>query len=213
MALCLHKVSGLKNVKLVDASWVWTEPHYMRIKTKLTIQKQVEQGVILQQSFLVVFVVRNMQCPECQAEFCQGSWKSLVQVRQRVDHKRTFLYLEQAILKHNAHRGCLSIETFRDGMDFYFPDRSKARSFIEFLESVTPMQCKDSKKLIGTDLKSNVSNYKFTHFIDICPLCKDDLLHLPKKSSDKVGQHWPNDFGQECQQRNSLGRPVQRSDC
>jgi len=36
MALCLHKVSGLKNVKLVDASWVWTEPHSMRIKTKVS---------------------------------------------------------------------------------------------------------------------------------------------------------------------------------
>jgi len=75
-----------------------------------------------------------------------------VQVRQRVDHKRTFLYLEQAILKHNAHRGCLSIETFRDGMDFYFPDRSKARSFIEFLESVTPMQVSVETRVRATKL-------------------------------------------------------------
>ena len=187
MALCLHKISGLKNVKLVDASWIWTEPHSMRIKTKLTVQKEVEKGVILQQSFVVVFVVRNMQCHECQAEFTQGAWKSLVQVRQRVQHKRTFLYLEQAILKHNAHKGCLSIETFRDGMDFYFHERSKARSFIEFLDSVTPMQCKDSKKLIGTDVKSNISNYKFTHLVEICPLCKDDLLHLPKKVATSLG--------------------------
>ena len=32
-----------------------------------------------------------------------------------------------------------------------------------------------------------MSNYKFTHFIDICPLCKDDLLHLPKKVATKLG--------------------------
>lgn len=63
-----------------------------------------------------------------------------MQVRQRVGHKRTFLYLEQLILKHGAHRGCLSIETFKDGMDFYFPDRGKASRFISFLEDVVPMK-------------------------------------------------------------------------
>ena len=81
---------------------------------------------------------------DCQAEFRQGGWKSLVQVRQRVGHKRTFLYLEQLILKHGAHRGCLSIETFRDGMDFYFPEKNKAARFITFLENVVPIKvCTD----------------------------------------------------------------------
>lgn len=40
MALCLNNVSGLKKkkdgvggrVRLVDAAWVWTEPHSMRLK-------------------------------------------------------------------------------------------------------------------------------------------------------------------------------------
>lgn len=32
------------------------------------------------------------------------------QVRQRVDHKRTFLHLEQLILKHNAHAQALQIQ-------------------------------------------------------------------------------------------------------
>jgi NMD protein affecting ribosome stability and mRNA decay len=49
-----------------------------------------------------------------------GSWHAVVQVRQRVTHKRTFYYLEQLLLKHNAHSDCLNIVTFRDGMDFYF---------------------------------------------------------------------------------------------
>ena len=147
MALCLANVSGLRasknsgdKIRLIDASWIWTEPHSMRLKVRLTIQREVQQGTILQQSFVVVFVVRNQQCIECQAEFRQGSWKALVQVRQRVQHKRTFLYLEQLILKHGAHRGCLSIETFRDGMDFYFPDKGKAARFMSFLENVVPIK-------------------------------------------------------------------------
>ena len=54
-------------------------------------------------------------------------------IRQRVSHKRTFLYLEQLILKHGAHRGCLSVQTFRDGMVFYFADKQKTARFISFL--------------------------------------------------------------------------------
>ena len=150
MALCLTNVSGLKKkrneggggqVRLVDAAWVWTEPHSMRLKIRLTIQREVVAGgAILQQSFVVTFIVRNQQCIECQAAFRQGTWKVLVQVRQRVGHKRTFLYLEQLILKHGAHRGCLSIETFKDGMDFYFPDKGKAARFMSFLEDVVPLK-------------------------------------------------------------------------
>jgi len=194
MALCLSNVSGLKaskgnaqRTRLIDAAWIWTEPHSMRLKVRLTIQKEVQKGTILQQSFTVVFVVRNQQCIECQAEFRQGSWKSLVQVRQRVSHKRTFLFLEQLILKHGAHRGCLSIETFQDGMDFYFPDKGKAARFISFLENAAPTKMKTSKKLIGTDDKSNISNYKYTNYVEICPLCKDDLLYLPARTARNHG--------------------------
>lgn len=190
MALCLDHVSGLRrkgqDVRLVDAAWIWTEPHSMRLKVRLTVQRQV-QGTILQQSFVVVFIVRNQQCIECQSAFRQGSWKSLVQVRQRVSHKRTFLYLEQLILKNEAHRGCLNVETFRDGMDFYFPDKGKAARFISFLETVCPVRVKTSKKLISTDDKNNTANFKFTNFVEICPLCKDDLLYLPAKLARNLG--------------------------
>jgi nonsense-mediated mRNA decay protein 3 len=42
MSLCLKKIHGLnKDVKLVDASFIWTEPHSKRVKLKLTIQKEV----------------------------------------------------------------------------------------------------------------------------------------------------------------------------
>lgn len=59
--------------------------------------------------------------------------------------------------------------------------------FISFLEDVVPMKVKSSKKLIGTDDKSNISNYKYTHLVEICTLCKDDLLFLPKKLALTIG--------------------------
>ena len=48
-------------------------------------------------------------------------------------------------------------------------------------------QMKTSKKLIGTDDKSNVSNFKYTNLVEICPLCKDDLLYLPTKTARNLG--------------------------
>ena len=189
MALCLANVSGLKKtknsgekVRLVDAKWIWTEPHSMRLKVQLTVQKEVQTGTILQQSFVVVFVVRNQQCIECQAEFRQGSWRALVQVRQRVGHKRTFLYLEQLILKHGAHRGCLSIETFRDGMDFYFPDKGKAARFISFLENVVPIKVRVSMLVV------DYARYSIVFFVILVILNINpttvyiDRSRLPKSS-------------------------------
>ena len=48
MAICLKRVRGLKRVRVADAAWIWTEPHSMRLKVRLTIQKEVAPGAILQ---------------------------------------------------------------------------------------------------------------------------------------------------------------------
>lgn len=89
---------------------IWTEPHSRRLKLKLTVQKEVGNGAVLQQAMAVTFVVRNQQCDNCAAAFTNNTWTAVVQVRQRVDHKRTFFYLEQLILKHSAHSQCTNIQ-------------------------------------------------------------------------------------------------------
>jgi nonsense-mediated mRNA decay protein 3 len=93
----------------VDAVWIWTESHSLRLQIKLTIQKEVVNGAILQQATVVEYVIRNQQCKVCQSYYAQGVWQAVVQVRQHVSHKRTFYYLEQLLLKNNAHADCLQI--------------------------------------------------------------------------------------------------------
>lgn len=181
MAACLKKIPALKKLKLIDAAWVWTEPHSMRLKIKLTVQKEVIHGAILQQATVVEYMIRNKQCEDCEESFAQGIWHGLVQVRQHVVHKRTFYYLEQVILKHNAHGECTNIITFKDGMDFYFQQKQQAVRFVSFLESHVPIKKSHTRKLISHDSKSNVGNYKDYHLVEIVPLCKDDFLVLPKK--------------------------------
>ena len=93
-----------------------------------------------------------------------------MQVRQKVSHKKTFLFLEQLILKHNAHDATLQIKTLPDGIDFYFAQRSHALRFIDFVDSVMSVRSKSSKQLVSADLKNNDYNYKFNYMVEIIPL-------------------------------------------
>jgi NMD protein affecting ribosome stability and mRNA decay len=66
----------------VDAGFIWTEPHSKRLKVKLTIQGEVFNGAILQQSFVVEYVVENHMCLECnRANANPNSWTACAQVR------------------------------------------------------------------------------------------------------------------------------------
>jgi nonsense-mediated mRNA decay protein 3 len=47
LALCLKHIKGLKRVKMIDAGFIWTEPHSRRLKVKLTVQKEVMNGTLL----------------------------------------------------------------------------------------------------------------------------------------------------------------------
>ena len=68
-------------VKLVDAGFIWTEPHSRRLKTKLTVQSEVFNGAILQQTFVVEYVVETHMCPDCsRAAANPNTWTAVVQV-------------------------------------------------------------------------------------------------------------------------------------
>ncbi|KAI7852281.1 NMD3 family-domain-containing protein [Circinella umbellata] len=191
LTLCLKKLKGLNKVRLVDAGFIWTEPHSRRVKVKLTIQKEVFANTILQQVFEVEYVVSTQQCDDCTRLAAQNTWKAAVQVRQKVEHKRTFLYLEQLILKHNAHKDTTNIRETKDGIDFYYGHRANAVKMLEFLSAVVPIKYKTSEQLISTDIHTSVSNYKFTYSVEIVPVCKDDLVCLPRKVANGLGNISP----------------------
>ena len=68
-------------VKLVDAGFIWTEPHSRRLKVKLTIQAEVLNGAILQQTFVVEYVVETHMCPDCTKTAANpNTWTACVQV-------------------------------------------------------------------------------------------------------------------------------------
>jgi nonsense-mediated mRNA decay protein 3 len=186
MSMCLSKIKGLNKVKLVDSSFVWTEPHSKIVKLKLTIQKEFNKSMI-QTSFIVVFDVEWTQCDDCKKTFTPHTWNASCQVRQKVNHKRTFMLLEQYILKHKAHAKALNIKEMTEGIDFFFSNKSHACAFSEFIHSVLPAKIKQSKTLVSHDQRSNLFNYKYTYMIEIAPVCKDDLIFLEKDISKELG--------------------------
>ena len=147
LAICLKKLKGLNKVRLTEAHFIWTEPHSKRLRVSLTIQKEVLTATILEQIFEIEFLVQYGQCPDCTKLAAKNTWKALVQVRQKVPHKRTFLFLEQLILKHGAQKDTISVKEVKDGLDFFYSSRSHAQKMVEFLTGVVPIRCVANRPL------------------------------------------------------------------
>jgi nonsense-mediated mRNA decay protein 3 len=86
LGLCLKKLKGLNKVRLVDAGFIWTEPHSKRIKVKLTVQSEVMGGAVLQQVFTVEFTQISQLCDDCRRADAKDYWKALVKFNFKVSH-------------------------------------------------------------------------------------------------------------------------------
>ncbi|QLG73002.1 hypothetical protein HG535_0E00860 [Zygotorulaspora mrakii] len=187
LAICLRRLKGLTKVRLIDASFIWTEPHSRRIRVKLTVQGEAMSNTIIQQTFEVEYIVVAMQCPDCARSYTTNTWRATVQIRQKVPHKRTFLYLEQLILKHNAHVDTISIKEAKDGLDFFYAQKNHAVKMLDFLNAAVPLKYKKSEELVSQDIHTGSSTYKFSFSVEIVPICRDDLVVLPRKLAKSLG--------------------------
>eukprot|EP00283_Hemiselmis_rufescens_P017399 CAMPEP_0173447418 /NCGR_PEP_ID=MMETSP1357-20121228/38622_1 /TAXON_ID=77926 /ORGANISM="Hemiselmis rufescens, Strain PCC563" /LENGTH=268 /DNA_ID=CAMNT_0014413809 /DNA_START=156 /DNA_END=959 /DNA_ORIENTATION=- len=122
----------------------------------------------------------------------QIDWSCVVQVRQKVDHKRTFYLLEQLILKHKAHTHTVQVKEVPDGVDFFFLRARFAQRFAQFVLGQVPSRLSStSEKVYSVDLNNNKANAKSATAIEIVPLCKDDVLCLRRRSYASLGSVGP----------------------
>ena len=121
LAMCVRRVRGLRGLHLVDASWIWTEPHSRRLKVKLTVRKEVLSGTALCCSAVVEFVVRTRNCDGCNKVAAKDLWSAKVQLRQRAEHPRTLLAMEQVIRRQRLAAGA-GVRRTREG-----PARNRIR--------------------------------------------------------------------------------------
>lgn len=78
LAICLKQIPALQGtghpkLHLVDAGFIWTEPHSMRFKVRCTVRTEYHQ-VQVQQRVAVELHVKWQQCPDCNREFTSRTW-------------------------------------------------------------------------------------------------------------------------------------------
>lgn len=60
LAMCLRKLRGLQKVRLIDASFIWTEPHSKRIKLKVKVQDVCIPGENMGSGQLLMLVLQGL---------------------------------------------------------------------------------------------------------------------------------------------------------
>jgi len=192
LAFCLKRLEQnmkFKRVRLVHAETLPTEPDSKMIKIKVFVQKVVMNGTIVEQSYVVEYVQYDRICENCtRVNANPNQWSAVVQLRQHVSHMRSIFGLEQAILKHGVGRNVVRIKKMKQGIDFFFDGESCAKKFVDFVKGQVPVKVCDGKELVSHDTKSN---YKYTFSVEICPVCREDLIFLPPKVASSLGNVGP----------------------
>ncbi|KAA3681469.1 nonsense-mediated mRNA decay protein 3 [Paragonimus westermani] len=188
LSMCIKRVKGLtKGLKVRNARFIWTEPHSKRLRIEVTVHGELPTGDLVEQEIPLEFIVHSQQCSDCTRTAAKDYWNACVQVRQRVEHKRTLLNLEQLILRSKAHSECSNVKQVADGIDFYFGARSQAVSFVNFLCKRAPCRYQTSQHLKSHDVHNNTFNYKFTFSVEVAAICKNDVVCLSKAQSQRLG--------------------------
>lgn len=181
MSFCLSKLKSFSHkFKIIDSSFIFTEPHSRIIKIKITIQKELDKNLVTQ-DVIINYKEENILCRDCQKLQTPHIWVSCVQIRQRVPHKRTLMYLEQIILKNKMQEKALSIKEVNEGVDFYFTSKRDGELFTEFIASVVPTKITHSKKYVS------MSTTTFTFLLDIANVAKYDLFIMDDETMKHFG--------------------------
>ena len=99
MSLCLKKIPALERAKILDARWIWTEPHSKRLKVCVDIEKESLEKVTIRQRVTVTFILKSKQCKECVHEQTAHNWGALVQIRQKgMQSRNSIVSLEQMLI-------------------------------------------------------------------------------------------------------------------
>ncbi len=191
LALALKLVQRPKHdAAITDARFLYTEPHSRRLKLKLTLSSDLGATATLQRSCVAEIVVHPMACDECaRAAAKQPAWSAKVQLRQKAEHPRTLLALEQYVLLRQrraaaageARDGLISIERVGDnGLDFCFARRQGAQRFASALSSVAPCKTRSSSCVIAANARLGTSNVQHVWIVEVAPVVRGDLVLAPR---------------------------------
>jgi nonsense-mediated mRNA decay protein 3 len=194
LAICLKHIPALQDgtIRLLDASWVWTEPHSMRYKLRITAQTEV-QNVTIQQRVLVELRCAFQMCGDCNREYTNRTWQAVLQVRQR-NTTKGLRALEMAIAAADVkvRKHVIRLDSTNAGLDFYFLELRQAQHLCQFVTAQYPCRTKVTQKFVSEDVKNNTANIKHTVSCELVPLAKDDIIILANANHNQKRQHIPS---------------------
>ncbi len=108
VSLCLKSLQADRKY-VVDAHFLYTEPHSKRVKLRLTLERNMEEfrNAKMQQTGEVEFIIDYMQCATCKRSYTPHTWSSVVQIRQYNTYsietsRRTFGNLASILVKRTS---------------------------------------------------------------------------------------------------------------
>ena len=179
LGVCLKKIRGLQNkdIRVVEANFIWTEPHSRRIKVGLVVEAEVLNGKTkVKQKVEVEFIHRMKKCMNCVKEASEHSWEALVQVRQRTTGSKAIIALEEMIVKAGLGALLNSVQITKEGLDLYCHNKNQGETVVAFVTSHMPCKVKTSKKQVS----KLTAEYVFV--VEVAPVCKYDFVPITTKS-------------------------------
>lgn len=77
-------------------------------------------------------------------------------------------------------KDCLAITQVQGGINFQYDERNKAQELSEFIKDNLSCRTKMTQQLISHNEQNSEYNYKYTYIVELAPVCRDDLVMLPK---------------------------------
>ncbi|KAJ7439864.1 RNA binding protein [Mycena latifolia] len=133
-------------------------------------------------TFELEYLVQHGQCPDCASWPQKYVERRFVQVRQKCPSKRTFLFLEQLILKHGAQKDTIAVKEVKAGLDFILqsaePRHQRWWNSCRASYNLShPSNCCPQTRTLNT------ANYKFPYSVE----ARQMEQHQPLASLLRVG--------------------------
>lgn len=84
-------------------------------------------------------------------------------------------------------KDCLAITQVQGGINFQYEERNKAQELSEFIKDNLSCRTKLTQQLISHNEQNSEYNYKYTYIVELAPVCRDDLVMLPKNVQREYG--------------------------
>lgn len=177
----------LSNLNIVKVDLSVDKENFKRMKMFISFinKNYLNSEVVNENTLEITYKINYTQCRDCFKMEDNQYWQSIVQVRQKNKYKQTFADLES--LLHDSNLTLGTIKQCKNGLDFQLSNLNDALKLINFLKSNIICKIDTSNKLIAKDTKSNLTYFKNSFSVELCPINKDDLVEITNEMAKSLG--------------------------